>query len=78
MVMETVFVAHIFAEDDGTQFVGVYSTPEKAQAALREKVPGVLLDFEAHTIKRGPKTGIRFWTAVINLDDYSVREERVR
>lgn len=76
--MATVFVAHIFAEDDGTQYIGVYSTAEKAKTALREKVPGISLDFIGYRIKYGPKTGLEFWSATIGLDDYSVKEERVQ
>jgi hypothetical protein len=78
-----VFVAHIFADDDGTQYIGVFSTPKKAMAAFEKYNPfaetGVGLPFTEHTIKRGPDEGLRFWEYERNsIERFSVKEERVQ
>lgn len=74
-----VFVAHVFAEDDGTQYVGVFSTAKKAMAAFARFNNGVTPEFTEYTIQRGPNVGIRFWEFKSgSIEYYSVKEQRVQ
>lgn len=73
-----VFVAHIFADDEGTQYIGVFSTVKKAMAAFDYYSPDSKPEFKEYTIRRGPDTGIRFWESERSgIERFSVKEQRV-
>jgi len=75
--MQSVFVAHLFSSE-GSTFFGVFSTPDKAIAVLRDHASETL-NFREYTIKT---SGLKFWTAhdpeTTTDEEYSVKEELVQ